>query len=65
MDYLLPQDNLLCRLLGHRWKRYTDRDGVARRTCWLDGKTEPPFRKVRQERPYDFLPDDQQPPGAV
>ncbi len=65
MDYPLGEKNWICRLFGHRWHSYTGRDGMRRRTCSLDGLTQPPFRKVAQTPPYDFLPDDQQPPGAV
>lgn len=65
MDYPLSETNWICRTFGHWWKAYRDRDGVARKTCGLDGKTVPPFRKVQQYAPYDFLPDDEQPPGAV
>lgn len=65
MDYPLSHKNWICRRFGHRWRYYTDSDDVPRRTCSLDGLTEPPFRKVRQAAPYDWLPDDEQPPGAV
>jgi hypothetical protein len=43
--------------------------GVVRQTCSLDGKTIPPFRKVKQYRVAEgedpYLPDDQQPLGAM
>jgi hypothetical protein len=70
MDYPLPETNWICRVFGHRWRYYRDQSGAEetranRRTCSLDGLTEPPFRKVQQFPPYDLLPDDQQPPGAV
>jgi hypothetical protein len=65
MDYPLSQNNWFCTWFGHRWRSYTGQDGVQRRTCKLDGRTEPPFRKLRQYSPYDELPDEQQPEGAV
>jgi hypothetical protein len=65
MDYPLSRRNWVCRIFGHRWRRYTDDAGQARRTCSLDGLTIPPFRKVAQRPPYEYLPDDQQPAGAV
>lgn len=65
MDYPLPQTNWWCRFVGHSFRRYTDRDGVARRTCRLDGLTIPPYRKVAQRPPYEYLPDDEQPARAV
>jgi hypothetical protein len=64
--YPFSERNWLCRRFGHVMKRhYTDFDGVRRWTCDMDGHTQPPFRRVRQAPPYDFLPDDEQPPGAV
>ena len=65
MDYPLAADNWLCRRFGHRFRAYTDHGGIDRKTCSLDGFTVPPFRKVKQELPGGYLPDDQQPPGAV
>lgn len=69
MDYPLSPANWLCRALGHSWRYYTGRDGVIRRSCRWDGLTEPPFRKVKQHRLAEgedpYLPDDQQPAGAV
>lgn len=65
MNYPLSSTNLLCRMLGHRWRRYTDSNGVPRKTCSLDGLTIPPFRKIEQHPPYAYLPDSQQPPGAM
>jgi hypothetical protein len=73
MNYPLPENNWICRRFGHRFgEPYQDLDAegkttgvVIRRTCWLDGHTVPPFRKLRQVPPYDYLPDDQQPAGAV
>jgi hypothetical protein len=66
MNYPFSERNWLCRNFGHNLsRRYVDCDGTERRTCPLDGHTEPPFRKVQQFPPYDFLPDDQQPAGAV
>jgi hypothetical protein len=65
MDYPLSQRNWVCRAFGHRFGRMYEAGGVVRQTCALDGKTMPPFRKVRQEPPYDYLPDDEQPPGAM
>lgn len=64
MDYPLSPANVFCRTFGHRWRSYTDHDGIARRTCKIDGKTEPPFRKVRQTPEGGYLPDDEQPEGA-
>jgi hypothetical protein len=64
-DYLFGERNWACRIFGHRWRSYTGTDGVRRRTCSLDGRTEPPFRKLHQFPPYDELPDDLQPEGAV
>jgi hypothetical protein len=69
VDYPFSQDNRICRMIGHRYGRMYESGGVVRQTCWLDGKTIPPFRKVKQyqvaegEDPY--LPDDEQPPGAM
>jgi hypothetical protein len=70
MDYPLSENNWICRTFGHRYGRmYTGSDWIVRQTCALDGKTIPPFRKVKQrivaegEDPY--LPDDEQPFGAV
>jgi hypothetical protein len=65
MNYPLSESNWICRTFGHRYGRMYQTDGVIRQTCSLDGKTLPLFRKLRQERPYDYLPDDQQPPGAT
>lgn len=65
MDYPLSERNWICRLIGHRYGKMYEAGGVIRQTCSLDGKTMPPFRKLQQYRPYDYLPDDQQPPGAM
>jgi hypothetical protein len=66
MDYPLSELNWVCRFFGHRYGRmYTGSDMVVRQTCSLDGKTIPPFRQVQQFPPYDELPDDEQPPGAM
>jgi hypothetical protein len=65
MDYPLAPTNWICRYLGHRFRAYTDRNGIDRKTCSLDGTTVPPFRKVSQEPGGGYLPDDQQPAGAV
>ena len=74
MDYPFRETNWICRLLGHRYgplySGYTldgvhKPDVIMRRTCKLDGSTVPPFRKVSQQPPYDYLPDDEQPPGAI
>ena len=66
MDHPFGERNQLCLAFGHPWRRrYTGRDGISRWTCSLCGHTEPPFRKVQQFPPYDYLPDDRQPPGAV
>lgn len=65
MDYPLGPDNWLCRLINHWDKRYLDRNLIERKTCGLCGRTIPPFREVAQDPPYGFLPDDQQPPGAI
>jgi hypothetical protein len=68
VNYPLGPDNWICSLFGHRFgKPYgssDERGEFTRRTCALDGFTVPPFRKVAQSRPYDYLPDDQQPKGA-
>jgi hypothetical protein len=65
MDYPLSEANWVCRLFGHRYGRMYEAGGHVRQTCSVDGKTIPPFRKLRQEPPYDYLPDDQQPLGAM
>jgi hypothetical protein len=67
MDYPFSERNWICRTFGHRKRHYQSSagDGVARWTCDLDGHTEPPFRKLAQVPPYDYLPDDQQPAGAI
>lgn len=65
MDYPLREGNWVCRLLGHRYGRMYLAAGHVRQTCKLDGKTIPPFRQVAQQPPYGFLPDDQQPEGAM
>ena len=65
MDYPLTPANWLCRFFDHFLRSYTDRDGVDRQTCSLCGLTRPPFRKLAQMPPFGYLPDDQQPPGAV
>lgn len=65
MDYPFSQDNWICRTFGHRYGKMYLSDGHIRQTCWLDGKTIPPFRQVSQQPPYDYLPDNEQPRGAV
>jgi hypothetical protein len=48
VDYPFSAHNPLCRLLGHRYgKPY---GSESRRTCWLDGHTDPPFGTVPQAR---------------
>ena len=64
MDYPLAENNIICRIFGHQKRTYVDCNGITRVTCCLDGHTVPPFRKLRQQPPWDFLPDDEQPPGA-
>jgi hypothetical protein len=69
MDYPFSEANWVCRLFGHRYGRMYEAGGVVRQTCSLDGKTIPPFRKVKQYRVAEgedpYLPDDQQPLGAM
>jgi hypothetical protein len=65
MNYPFSECNWVCRLLGHRYGPMYEAGGAVRQTCSLDGKTIPPFRKLRQEPPFDYLPDNEQPFGAI
>jgi hypothetical protein len=65
MDYPFSERNWVCRFFGHRYGRMYQAGGVVRQTCSLDGKTIPPFRKLAQVPPFDYLPDEQQPEGAM